>query len=131
MGGIPDAARSASGTLHRRMLGLRQSVRWLPILALAWPLVGAAQAERCEREVEVTGAPDERPTVAYGAPNVPLTLVFEAPLQIVDGGVVVVLPGADVRPHPFDLNALIITPSRSLAGRGSVPLRVPLVTRVA
>jgi len=37
-----------------------------------------------------------------------------------------VLPGADVRPHPFLAHALVVTPSNALADQGSAPLSVPL-----
>jgi len=106
---------------------------WLLLVGLTWPLTSLAQsapadAVRVEREVV---ASSERAAVVYGAADVALQLVFDAPLERTDGGVVVVLPGMDVRPHPFLSNALIITPSKLLSERSTVPLRVPLANGVA
>jgi hypothetical protein len=80
------------------------------------------QPRREEREIVLTGAPDERPVV-YGAADVPLVLQFDAPLQE-DAGVI--LPGADVRAHPHLENSLVLTASKPLATQGAVPLSVPL-----
>lgn len=106
---------------------------WLLLVGLTWPVASFAQSApadtvRVEREVV---ASSERAAVVYGAADVALQLVFDAPLQRTDGGVVVVLPGMDVRPHPFLSNALIITPSKLLSERSVVPLRVPLANGVA
>lgn len=81
-----------------------------------------------EREVMVTGEPGERPAVVYGAANIGVQLVFEAPLQRTDAGTaLLVLPNADVRLHPYLENALFLTPSMALARGPVVPLRVALV----
>ncbi len=63
----------------------------------------------------------------YAAADVPVALVFDAALQK-DSAVVV--PGADVHPHPFRPNALVLTPSSALAAHGSFPMSVPLVDGV-
>lgn len=81
---------------------------------------------RDEREVVLTGGPDERPVV-YGAPDVPLVLLFDGPLRKGEG---VAVPGADVHPHPLLGNTLVLTASKSLAAQGSVPLSVPLADGV-
>jgi len=80
-----------------------------------------------EREVVVTGEPGERPTVVYGAANIGVQLVFDAPLQRTDGGIALRLPGGDVRLHPYLENALVLTPSKTLASGPMVPLQVALV----
>ena len=80
-----------------------------------------------EREGVLTGAPDEAPAVVYAAADVPVALVFDAALQ---KGSAVVVPGADVHPHPFRPNALVLTPSSALAAHGSSPMSVPLVDGV-
>src|SRR4051812_7218020 len=80
-----------------------------------------------EREVVVTGEPGERPAVVYGAANVGVQLIFEAPLQRTDAGISLRLPGGDVRLHPYLENALVLTPSKALASGPMVPLQVHLV----
>lgn len=89
---------------------------------------GPAPASRAEREIALTGEANEPPAVVYGAPYLPLVVRFDAPLKK-DGAVAV--QGADVRAHPFIANALVITPSGSLAGaQGLVPVLVPLADGV-
>jgi hypothetical protein len=112
------------------MLEPRCTVPWLLLLMAAWPRMGTAQPVCGAREVEITGAPNES-AIAYGAPDIPLTLVFDAPLEVQDGGVVLLVPGVDARPHPFNTRALVVILSPALAGHGPVPLRVPLKGRVA
>lgn len=80
-----------------------------------------------EREVVVTGEPGERPAVVFAAANVGVQLVFDAPLQRMDGGIALRLPGGDVRLHPYLENALVLTPSKALASGAMVPLQVHLV----
>jgi hypothetical protein len=89
-------------------------------LALA-PLAGEAQTR--EREVIITGASNDRPVVVHGAEDVPLTLIFDAPVsrQGPAGGSLV-----DVRTHPSRSDALVVTPLKALIDRGSVPLSVAL-----
>lgn len=103
------------------------SVGWVSLPAAAQPNpVPPERNEQAEREVILTGAPDEPPTAVYAAANVPLALVFDGPLL---NGSAVVVPGADVRPHPFLANALVLTPSKDLAAQGSSAVSVPLVDR--
>ncbi|HZN91104.1 MAG TPA: DUF2381 family protein [Myxococcales bacterium] len=94
--------------------------------AAAQPLLPEAKLE-VDREVVVTGEPDERPVVVYGAANIVVQLIFEAPLQRTDAGIALRLSGGDVRPHPYLDNALVLTPSSALASGPAVPLHVKLV----
>jgi len=95
-------------------------------IAVAQPL--PEENLEVEREVMVTGKPERQPVVVYGAANISLQLVFEAPLQRTDAGTaLVVLPGADVRLHPYLDNSLFLTPSMALAHETAVPLHVALV----
>src|SRR3954453_8827668 len=80
-----------------------------------------------EREVVVTCEPGDRPVLVYGASNIGVQLIFDAPLQRTDAGIALKLPGGDVRLHPYLDNALVLTPSRALSSGPAVPLRVPLV----
>jgi len=80
-----------------------------------------------DREVVVTGEPGERPALVYGAANIGVQLIFDAPVQRTDAGIALKLPGGDVRSHPYLDNALVLTPSRVLASGPAVPLRVTLV----
>jgi uncharacterized protein DUF2381 len=80
-----------------------------------------------DREVVLTGEPGERSAVVYGAANIGVQLVFEAPLQRTDAGIALKLPGGDVRLHPYLDNALVLTPSSALASGPAVPLQVALV----
>lgn len=77
-----------------------------------------------EREIAISGAPDEPPVIVYAAPNEPVMVSFDAPLK---KDALVTVQGADVHPHPFRPNALIITPSTPLDGQGSLPVLVPMV----
>ena len=79
-----------------------------------------------DREVVVTGAPGERPVVVYGAANIVVQIVFDAPLDRTDAGIARKLLGGDVRLHPYLDNALVLTPSRALASGPTVPLHVTL-----
>ena len=79
-----------------------------------------------EREVVVTGEPGELPAVVYGAANIGVQLVFDAPLRRTDAGVALKVPGGDIRLHPYLENALVLTPSKALASGPMVPLRVVL-----
>ena len=92
---------------------LLASVALFSLPAAAQP--GPAPASPAERVIAITGAPDEPPVVLYAAPDVPLMVSFDAPLR---KDAAVTVQGADVHPHPFLPNALVITPSKSLAGSG-------------
>src|SRR4051812_10542320 len=93
--------------------------------AAAQPLL--EEKLEADREVVVTGEPGERPAAVYGAANIGVQLVFDAPVQRTDAGLALKLSGGDVRPHPFLDNALVLTPSRALASGPAVPLYVTLV----
>jgi len=80
-----------------------------------------------EREVVLTGERGELPAVVYGAANIGVHLIFDAPVQRTDAGIALKLPGGDVRLHPYLENALVLTPSRALADGPMVPLQVALV----
>jgi hypothetical protein len=81
-----------------------------------------------EREVVVTGEAGERPAVVYGAANIGVQIVFDAPLHRTDAGTaLLVLPDADVRLHPYLKSSLFLTPSMALASGPTVPLHVALV----
>jgi hypothetical protein len=106
-----------------------QTSAWVLLASAAlFPLASAAQsgpapASQAEREIAITGAADAPPAVVYGAPDLPLMVRFDAPLK--KDGVVTVL-GADVRPHPFAPNAIVITPSSFLTAQTPIPVSVPL-----
>jgi len=111
---------------------LRPSLWYAAASALAVSMTAAAQPVpeeklEVEREVVVTGEPGELPVVVYGAANIGVQLVFDAPLQRTDAGVALKLPGGDVRLHPYLENALVLTPSKALASGPMVPLQVVLV----
>src|SRR5512132_1243880 len=107
--------------VQTRLPTLLASLALSSLPAIAQPGPGASSAP--ERVIAVSGAPDEPPPVLYAAPDVPLVVIFDAPLR---KDAAVTIPGADVRPHPFLPNALFITPSKPLAGQGSVPVVVPM-----
>lgn len=109
----------------------RDLLSFVFVCCAGWPMAATAQSDRAEREVDVLGEPGERPVSAYGATDVPLTLVFDAPLKLQDGGVVLAVPGVDSRVHPFKNNALIVTVSADAGTGGPIHLRVPLETWVA
>src|SRR6185295_13370872 len=93
--------------------------------AVAQPL--PEEKLEADREVVVTGEPGEQPAMVYGAANIGVQLVFDAPLQRTDAGIGLKLAGGDVRLHPYLNNALVLIPSRALAGGPAVPLYVTLV----
>src|SRR5512132_4535807 len=99
---------------------LLASAAFVSLSSAAQP--GPAPTYPAPREISITGAAGEPPAVVYGAPDLPLVLSFDAPLR---KDVPVTVQGADVRPHPFVLNAVVITPSNALASHGSVPVLVP------
>ncbi len=109
--------------------------RTLALLASAalFSLPSAAQprpapASEAEREIEVTGAADAPPAVVYGAPNLSVMVLFDSPVKK-DG--VVAPQGAEVRPHPFVPDALVITPSSSLTAQAPILVSVPLADGMA
>jgi hypothetical protein len=97
----------------------------MSVTAAAQPL--SEEKLGIEREVVVTGEPGELPAVVYGAANIGVQIVFDAPLQRTDAGIALRLLGGDVRLHPYLENALVLTPSRALASGPMVPLHVALV----
>jgi len=99
----------------------------MAISLLVVPVTATAQEELgVGREVVVTGAPGERPTLVYGAANIGVQLIFDAPLQRTDAGTALHLPGGDIRLHPYLESSLFVTPSRTLANGPAVPLHVAL-----
>src|SRR4051794_21447911 len=111
---------------------LRPSSWYAVAGALVVSMTAAAQPrpeERLEadREVVVTGEPGDRPALVYGAANIGVQIIFDAPLQRTDAGIALKLPGGDVRLHPYMDNALVLTPSRVLASGPAIPLYVALL----
>jgi hypothetical protein len=101
------------------------SLLTVPLTVAAQPLPEEELA--LGREVVVTGAPGERPAVVYGAANVGVQLVFDAPLLRTDAGTVALQwPGGEVRLHPYMESSLFVIPSRTLSTGPAVPLHVAL-----
>src|SRR4051794_21060667 len=94
--------------------------------ATAQPRPEPQEKLEAEREVVVTGEHGEQPAVVYGAANIGVQLIFDAPLQRTDAGSALRLPGGDVRLHPYLENALVLTPSKALASGPTIPLHVAL-----
>src|SRR3954470_21724601 len=105
--------------------GVAAGVLMASMTAAAQPLL--EEKLEADREVVVTVEPGDRPAVVYGAANVAVQIVFDAPLQRTDAGIALKLPGGDVRLHPYLDNALVVTPSRALASSPAVPLHVALM----
>ena len=117
------------------MRTLRGQTSTLALLASAalFSFPSAAQpapalASQAEREIAITGAADEPPATVYGAPNVSIMVSFDSPPKK-DG--LVVPQGAEVRPHPFVSNAIVITPSSSLTAETPILVSVPLLDGTA
>lgn len=93
--------------------------------ALLAGLAVASLGGAAEREVAVADAPRDGPVVVVsGAENVPLMVVFDAP--IARQGLPVGGPLGEVRSHPALAHTLLVIPSKALAERGAVLMSVPL-----
>src|SRR5512140_1858118 len=109
-----------------RTLALLASAALFSLPSRAQP--GPAPASQAEREIEITGAADAPPAVVYGAPNLSVMVLFDSPVKK-DG--LVAPQGAEVRPHPFVPNALVITPSSFLTAQTPILVSVPLADGMA
>lgn len=107
------------------LLALLASGAVFPLPSAAQP--GPAPASQAEREIVITGAADAPPAV-YCAPGRAMNVSFDAPVKK-DG--LVPQQGAEVRPNPYDPNAVIITPSRLLTAQTPILVSVPLEDGVA
>jgi hypothetical protein len=114
---MAEAEPDVGGSCYRPESAMANFGKWMGLLVL--PLAAAAQ----DREVVLTGTEGRAPPVVYVKTDVPVLLVFDAPLR---KEVALAVPSADVRRAPFNPNALEITPAAAFGRQGPIPFRVPL-----